>query len=229
MEGHISSSIAPNDESFSLPEIAFPALALLVSGGHTEIVLMRDWMKYEVIGSTRDDAVGEAFDKVARMLGLPYPGGPEISKIALSGKENKEFTLPRPMLHSGDFDFSFSGLKTAVLYKIKEHGDMSEQDKADMALAFEEAVVGILLKKTLGAIDEYNAQTLIIGGGVSANKRIRDAFTDAAAGTDITLFIPSHDLSTDNALMIGIAGYFRGIAGARPLDTIRAQGHLEIA
>ena len=191
--------------------IKFPALALLISGGHTEIVKIEKWGKYNVIGETRDDAVGEAFDKVARMLGLPYPGGPEISKLAEEARKNNipnKIILPRPMIHSGDLNFSFSGLKTAVLYHIRDHGELNEEEKRDMAREFEDAVMEVILKKTKNAVEETGAKTLIIAGGVIANKKIRETFLNLEKEMkDIVVKIPTQKLSTDNALMIAVTGY----------------------
>ena len=214
MEGHILAALLreTKDKEIKIGNAKFPAIALLISGGHTELVLMKDWMNYKVIGQTRDDAVGEAFDKVARMLGLSYPGGPEISKLAEQAKNTIKppFPLPRPMLKTDDYDFSFSGLKTAVLYTVKKLPQLTQDIKASISLEFEEAVIEILLKKTMRAVKEYGAKTIIIGGGVSANKRIRGAFEDAVVKIpEANLFIPNTDLSTDNALMIAIAGYFK--------------------
>jgi len=210
MEGHIL-SVLPQ-------EIRFPALALLISGGHTELVLMREWLSYEIIGQTRDDAVGEAFDKVARMLDLPYPGGPEISKLAEERRSylahlsdttqtsTLPYILPRPMIHSKDFDFSFSGIKTAVLYSLKEN----KLPKEVVAKEFEDAVTDVLISKTFRAIEEYGIRSLIIGGGVISNSFIRTQFTEKIASfPDTELLLPNPDLRTDNALMIAAAGYIR--------------------
>ncbi|MEK7066388.1 MAG: tRNA (adenosine(37)-N6)-threonylcarbamoyltransferase complex transferase subunit TsaD [Patescibacteria group bacterium] len=223
MEGHILSVLLPvtkitmpiSKKEADQPKIILPALALLISGGHTELVLIKDWLKYQVIGHTRDDAVGEAFDKVARMLGLPYPGGPEISRLAAQYEENiketkRTIALPRPMIFSKDFDFSFSGLKTAVLYTIKKLPELTDEIKKEIAYEFEQAVVEILAKKTKRAIEEYEPKTVIIGGGVIANKKIRETFQKFIGEYLKTkLLIPHLKYSTDNATMIGISGYFR--------------------
>ncbi len=213
MEGHIASVLINNEDK---RKIEFPALSVLISGGHTEIVKIDDWGKYKVIGKTVDDAVGEAFDKVARLLGLPYPGGPEISKLAEKARtENMTHTakLPRPMMRSNNLDFSFSGLKTAVLYYIRDNfsadsKNMSENEKADLAREFEDAVLDVLITKTEKAISEDNIKTLIIGGGVIANKKLRSAFVSLEnKHTDLVVKTPSRDLSTDNSLMIAVASY----------------------
>jgi N6-L-threonylcarbamoyladenine synthase len=219
MEGHILSVFAENKTTFSIPKINFPVLSLLVSGGHTELVLMKDWMKYQIIGETLDDAAGEAFDKAARMLGLQYPGGPEISKLAEQARKIKQkdvpnFILPRPMIYSKNFDFSFSGLKTAVLYLVR---DLMKEDpkilqnieiKKAICLEFENAVIETLIHKTKKAIEKYNIKTVVVAGGVSANKYLKKEMTKLTKNKQ-NLFFPSKSMSTDNSIMIGIAGYFR--------------------
>jgi len=244
MEGHIFSALLRRENEiqetrFKIQEIKFPALALLISGGHTELVLIRDWFKYEIIGQTRDDAVGEAFDKVARLLGLPYPGGPEISALAEKARKSRiqdsrfkiqEVALPRPMLHSGDFDFSFSGLKTAVLYLLKEIGTPDEKTKAAIAREFEDAVTEVLIAKTKAALEQYGATTLLIGGGVIANTHIRRAFERFVAEMSVPLFIPERNLTTDNALMIAATGMVRLLKGGKPESgALKAQGNLRLA
>ena len=210
-------------KDYTLAPIKFPILALLISGGHTELVLMNNLLSYEVIGETRDDAVGEAFDKVARMLGLPYPGGPYISALAeIADKrglnaDKRRYVLPRPMLHSGDFNFSFSGLKTAVLYTIKKIPNLTNDIKASIAKEFEEAVTDVLTKKTFRAAEEFGAKTIIIGGGVAANKRIRKRFEESIKKLTLrmSLYISNKELSTDNAVMIALAGYLRTLGSKK--------------
>jgi N6-L-threonylcarbamoyladenine synthase len=171
---------------------------------------MESWLNYKVIGQTKDDAAGEAFDKAARMLGLPYPGGPEIAKLALNAKNSPPFPLPRPMLHSKDFNFSFSGLKTALLYNLKKIEPVSEEVKGEVAHEFEEAVIEVIVKKTIAAAKQFNVTTVILGGGVSANTRLREELTKEVAGLPgVTLLLPERKYTTDNAVMIAIAGYFR--------------------
>jgi len=238
MEGHLLAALAKNSEGRGqsaevvIEGIQLPILALLISGGHTELVLMKEWLSYELIGQTRDDAVGEAYDKVARMMGLAYPGGPEVSKLADKKHDDAEspFVLPRPMLDADNFDFSFSGLKTAVLYLIKAKGELSEIEKEQMSRAFEDAVSEVLWKKTAKATEHTGAKTLTIGGGVSANARIRRDFTQKIAEEfpDVTLVIPPRELSTDNAVMIGIAGYFRALRNEFS-ENIKADGTLSLA
>lgn len=230
MEGHIV--VSTMHENMLAP-FEFPLLSLLISGGHTEIVLSREWMHYELIGQTRDDAVGEAFDKVARLMDLPYPGGPEISKLAaeVRGTDIQSISLPRPMIDSGDFDFSFAGLKTAVR-KVVESEPLTEDRKKAIALAFENAAADVLIAKTLRAIEEFGAQTVIVGGGVSANTHIRasleEAIADSSLGTK--LLIPPPSLATDNALMIALAGYFRAQKGEyTSAGSIKATGNLKLA
>lgn len=201
MEGHILSVLTQPET-----QVNFPALALLISGGHTELVLMKEWLHYEIVGQTRDDAVGEAFDKVARLLGLPYPGGPEISKLAAqhTATEKPLYPLPRPMIASKDLNFSFSGLKTAVLYLIKKIEPLDQEKKIAIAHEFQQAAIDVLLKKTLQAITQHQPQTLIIGGGVVANQELVKQFREKI---NIPLLVPELKLSTDNATMIAIAGY----------------------
>jgi len=208
----------------------FPALNLIVSGGHTELVLMKNWFKYKIIGQTRDDAVGEAFDKVARLLGLPYPGGPEISKLAEKGKENSEIKLPRPMINSNDYDFSFAGLKTAVLYKVKKIPRLTNKTKIEIAKEFQEAVIDVLIRKTIRAVKEYKIKTVILGGGVSANKQIQEAFKKTCQKNNIQLFFPTIEMTTDNALMIAIAGYLRSIKNKTlNIKDLSAEGNLRLS
>ncbi len=221
-------------------KLNFPTLALIVSGGHTELILVKDWLKYKTIGQTRDDAVGEAFDKVARILGLPYPGGPEISKLALNfvrhsvtNKVEMPAKLPRPMINSADFDFSFSGLKTAVLYlvqKLKTTDNFNEETKAFIAKDFQQACIDVLLAKTTRAIEKYQPKNLIIGGGVVANLELRRQFTEKIATYQkIKLLIPDQKFSTDNASMIAVASYLQ-IQNKTLKNTtaIKASGHFPL-
>ncbi|MEK7504916.1 MAG: tRNA (adenosine(37)-N6)-threonylcarbamoyltransferase complex transferase subunit TsaD [Patescibacteria group bacterium] len=247
LEGHVVSSLVKlkgKNQKAKLKvkseNLKFPALALLISGGHTEIVLMKDWGKYKVIGQTRDDAVGEAFDKVARILGLPYPGGPALSKLAsrwqglsLTHPKESPCQLPRPMLNSPDFDFSFSGLKTAVLYltqKLSSQEPLPESLKAAIAHEFQEAAIEVLATKTFRAVEKFKPRTLLIGGGVIANTALRKHFeTKVKDYPEVTLLIPDQPLTTDNATMIGAAAYLRH-AGAPKAKAGRAsfsaQGNL---
>lgn len=224
MEGHIVSVLTESRD------MQFPALALLISGGHTEIVNIKSWGDYEVIGRTVDDAVGEAYDKVARMMDIPYPGGPEVSQKAKAFREQNtesQFKLPRPMIGTPDFNFSFSGLKTAVLYELKKCELIDDNIKHHMAGEFEQAVVDVLIKKTGKAIKEFDAKTLIVGGGVIANNYIRENLTKLAGENNIQVHFPTHELSTDNAVMIGIAGYFKSFKEtATVCPEVKAEGNL---
>lgn len=251
MEGHIMAALATQQEAkIRIENVAMPVLALLISGGHTELVVMKEWLQYQLVGQTRDDAVGEAFDKVARMLGLPYPGGPEISRLAeqsrathrrladqvLAGPEGAEgehdfaIKLPRPMIDSGTCDFSFAGLKTAVLYLLKDRAELTDDEKSHLAHEFENAVAEVLWKKTSQALEETSAHTLVIGGGVSANTHIRRVFTKEMAEqfSDRALRIPPASLTTDNAIMIGLAGYYHALRKEFVTD-ITANGNLSLA
>lgn len=228
MEGHIASVLMDQKEP-----VQFPLLALLISGGHTEIVLAKKWGEYEVLGSTRDDAVGEAFDKVARLLDLPYPGGPEISRLAGESREGgaeNPVSLPRPMLTTDDFDFSFSGLKTAVLYTVKDQ-ELTNVYKGFVAREFEDAATEVLVTKTRKALRETGAQTLIVAGGVAANSYIRKNIADMVERDvpETTLLVPDISLSTDNAIMIALAGFIRRETDTIPsLDDLRAKGNLSL-
>lgn len=231
MLGHIASVLLTKKT-----EIDFPALALLVSGGHTELIVLKNWGDKEKIGETKDDAAGEAFDKVARMLGLSYPGGPQVSAIAEEARKNdvkiSSLKFPRPMMHTDDFDFSFSGLKTAVLYYIKSLGDKND-DKTKMTIAreFEDAVIDVLIHKTKKAIDRYAPQTLVVGGGVIANKRLREEITNLnKTYPQIKILIPEKNLTTDNATMIAIAGYIEYLKNKEKIveKELEADGNLEL-
>ncbi len=285
MEGHVFSIFPKKTKNFTV-EIncsMFPMLSLLVSGGHTELVLVKEGMKYKKIGQTRDDAAGEAFDKVARMLGLPYPGGPEVSRLAAnerSGMKREnvvpgsltervgastskkhssvllcadgnnisskipDIALPRPMIHSKDYDFSFSGLKTAVLYLIRDMKEKNpniledEKIKQKIACEFENAVIETLVYKTIKAIKEYKIKTLIVGGGVSANtylqevmlKKVNELKLSKVLPYSVKTHFPSKNLTGDNALMIAIAGYYLALNKkfAKNLSSIKAVGNLSL-
>ncbi len=208
MEGHLVSPLL-GKKRFDLrgrSNLRFPALALLVSGGHTELVLVKNWLEYEVVGRTLDDAAGEAFDKVARMMNLGYPGGPIISKLAYKGNP-RTYTFPRPMMTAKNFDFSFSGLKTAVLYTLRDlEKEKKKYSKADIAASFEEAVVDVLCAKTKRAALEHGARTILLGGGVAANKALRLRLTKIFGAKNVALSPLS--LTGDNASMIAGAAYF---------------------
>jgi N6-L-threonylcarbamoyladenine synthase len=210
LEGHIYSAWIHNAGESIPEEPQFPLMALLVSGGHTELNLMTDHLTYQRLGSTRDDAAGEAFDKVARLLELPYPGGPSIQRAAESGDPTR-FKFPRARL-DGAYDFSFSGLKTAVLYEVndlkkKRTGNLPVED---LAASFQAAVVDVLFKKTMQAARDHNAKEILVAGGVSANQALREAFQSQ---TEFKVHIPAFSLCTDNAAMIAAAGYYRYALG----------------
>ncbi|MEM8896111.1 MAG: tRNA (adenosine(37)-N6)-threonylcarbamoyltransferase complex transferase subunit TsaD [Bacteroidota bacterium] len=231
MEGHILASIYDVDRDDQLADIEFPALSLLISGGHTEFILMNDWGHYKKIGQTLDDAVGEAFDKVARMLGLPYPGGPEISKHAALARKRKLpafHTFPVPMIGSGDLNFSFSGLKTAVRYAVQDK-ELSANDIAAVARDFEDVVAEVLRRKSTEAVDQYGAKTLVVGGGVSANREIKRVLETSLLETnpDVTVFFPPPGLSTDNSIMIALAGHAHAATALTPegAKSIQAEGN----
>jgi N6-L-threonylcarbamoyladenine synthase len=273
MEGHIASVLLGRTEAMK-----YPALALLISGGHTELVYLKSWIEKEIIGETKDDAVGEAFDKVGRMIGLPYPGGPEISKLAEKARTlgvSLETEFPRPMIHSGDFNFSFSGLKTAVFYYlksirnslnsfsaqvVKDHAyspagellfsarqpakgssklapstsfintDINERIKMAIAREFEDAVMEVLVEKSRKAIFKYKPKTFIIGGGVIANNHLRESFKKMVSDMrELLLQIPEKKLTTDNAVMIAMAGYLSYISGMDKKLETRAKGNLKYA
>ncbi|MFO7542403.1 MAG: tRNA (adenosine(37)-N6)-threonylcarbamoyltransferase complex transferase subunit TsaD [Thiobacillus sp.] len=196
LEGHMLSPLI----SDTPPE--FPFVALLVSGGHTQLMLVSGVGRYTLLGETLDDAAGEAFDKTAQLLGLGYPGGPALSKLAATGDATR-FSLPRPMLNSGDFDFSFSGLKTAVLTLVRKAG---LAQSADIAAAFQAAAVEVLVKKSLAACVHSRATRLVVAGGVGANTHLRERLTREAAAIGITVFYPRMEFCTDNGAMIAYAG-----------------------
>lgn len=206
LEGHLLSPL------LSEPRPAFPFLALLVSGGHTQLMAVRGIGDYQVLGETLDDAAGEAFDKTAKLLGIPYPGGPMLSKLAESGDPSR-FTLPRPMLNSGNLDMSFSGLKTAVLTLVKQQqgdgGTLDDTTRNDICRAFQEAIVEVLVKKSLKALKATGFTRLVVAGGVGANRQLRAALDRAAARRRFEVFYPPLALCTDNGAMIAFAGAMR--------------------
>ena len=212
---HIEGHIYANFISEMAKKIRFPLLALVVSGGHTQLILMPKHLRYTIIGETVDDAVGEAFDKVARILDLGYPGGPIVSKLAdsYSGKKKFKISLPRPMLKSPNFNFSFSGLKTAVLYATKKEPQNLKNPVyiGEMCHEFQSAVLDVLVAKTLRAAKKYNPQTILLAGGVSANVALRQKMALAIEQNfqELVFLAPDLAYSMDNAAMIATAGYFR--------------------
>lgn len=202
LEGHLLSPFLSADP----PE--FPFVALLVSGGHTQLMRVDGVGRYALLGETIDDAAGEAFDKSAKLMGLPYPGGPWLAKLAEDGNATA-FKLPRPLLHSGDLDFSFAGLKTAVLTQAKKLGDQLEANKADLAASTQAAIVEVLLKKSLAALEQTGLKRLVVAGGVGANKNLREQLNAACAKRKVRVHYPELHLCTDNGAMIAMAAAMR--------------------
>jgi N6-L-threonylcarbamoyladenine synthase len=234
--GHVYASYARESsklkaQSSKFGKIKFPALALVVSGGHTELILMKKHMDFKILGQTLDDAAGEAFDKVAKILGLGYPGGPEVAALADKFRkthkvrpfpfptvrrkipQDQTFRLPRPMIKSSDLNFSFSGLKTAVLYTVRDNPDIlkSKKLKAQLCAEFQQAAIDVLVSKTIRAAKKHKPKMILMGGGVSANKELRRQLCDAIKSElpSIKYQIPNTKYSLDNAAMIAVAGYFK--------------------
>jgi len=214
---HLEGHIASNFLNKRLP--LFPWICLIVSGGHVELVLVKEFTEYEWLGSTLDDAAGEAFDKVAKLLGLPYPGGPHLEALAKKGNPNA-IHFPRSMKGRDDLNFSFSGLKTAVLYYIRALQERGQQLPAsDIAASFQQAVIDILVEKTMKAVELYGVSVIALSGGVSANQKLRETFDRIASSLGKILLVPPLSLCTDNAAMIASAGYFNWLKGKiTPLD-----------
>jgi N6-L-threonylcarbamoyladenine synthase len=216
---HIAGHIYANfiGENSKLNRIKFPILALIVSGGHTELILMKKHLDYKVVGETLDDAAGEAFDKVARILGLKYPGGPEIAAEAAKrqrkDKIKNAFELPRPMINANNLNFSFSGLKTAVLYTVRDNSGIlrNKKLKAELCAEFQQAAIDVLVHKTMQAAKKYKPETIILGGGVSANKELRKQLQEAVKKKfpNTACLMPGVLYSIDNAAMIAAAGYYQ--------------------
>ncbi len=207
LEGHLLSPL------LSSRPPKFPFVALLVSGGHSQLMRVTAVGEYELLGETLDDAAGEAFDKTAKLLGLPYPGGPALAELAERGRPDI-VKLPRPMLHSGDLDFSFSGLKTAVLTRVREIGEPDEQQRADIARGFQDAIVEVLVKKSMRAVKASGLKQLVVAGGVGANRELRRQLDAQAVKARIAVFYPELEFCTDNGAMIALAGALRFQAGA---------------
>lgn len=211
-----------------LKEFTFPLLSLVVSGGHTELILMEDHAKFEIIGETRDDAAGEAYDKVARALDLPYPGGPHIDRLAEQGSPTIDF--PRAWLEEGSYDFSFSGLKSAVINKLHNAEQRGEKLlKEDVAASFQQSVIDVLVTKTINAAKQFNVKQVLLAGGVAANKGLRKQLTEAIDKEDkMELIIPPLSLCTDNAAMIAAAGSILYDKGFRSDYALNANPNLDI-
>lgn len=220
LEGHLYSFLLQkktviSNSQFPISKKLFPAVALIVSGGHTILLKMRNLCEWKKIGETRDDAVGEAYDKVARLLNLPYPGGPEVEKLARSGNP-RAIDFPRPMIYHKNYDFSFSGLKTSVRYYVVTHpgADKDTKVKADIAASFQEAALDVLVKKTGRATEETGAKALFVSGGVSINNALRRRFKKEF-GKKVQLYFPSRKFCNDNAVMIAVAAYIKFIQGKK--------------
>ncbi|CAM4011905.1 tRNA (adenosine(37)-N6)-threonylcarbamoyltransferase complex transferase subunit TsaD [Alkalicoccus chagannorensis] len=221
---HIAGHIYANH---LVEELTFPLMALVVSGGHTELIYMEDHHSYEKLGETRDDAVGEAYDKVARTIGLPYPGGPEIDKLA--GTAEPELALPRAWLEEGSLDFSFSGLKSAVINTLHNAEQKGRTvDPAVLAASFQEAVCDVLVTKTMQALEQRPVRQLVVAGGVAANQGLRAGLEEAAAGQEWKLSIPPLALCTDNAAMIGAAAHQQWLKGQKADDRLNGMPGLPL-
>ena len=222
IEGHVSANYIEN------LDLEPPFMCLIVSGGHTHIVMVNDYGEYQIIGRTRDDAAGEAFDKVARAIGLGYPGGPKIDKLAKEGNKNA-ITFPRAHIDGADFDFSFSGVKSAVLNHIngcKMKG--IEFNRADIAASFQNAVIDVLVQRTVSAAKEYSMKKVAIAGGVASNSSLRSAMEEACKKNGMKLYYPSPILCTDNAAMIGVAASYEYEKGTRHGLNLNAVPNLKI-
>ena len=220
LEGHLMSPV------MEFPEIQTPYISLLVSGGHSMIVDVKQRGTYEILGQSQDDAVGEAFDKVGKLLDLPYPGGPHIEKLALNGNPHA-YDFPRPMMHSDNLDLSFSGLKTSVLYTVRDIENMTDEIKADIAASFQQAVIDVLARKIKKAVEASARSDVIIAGGVAANKALRAAIKDLENSLGIRVFYPSLKYCGDNAAMIAFVGSLRSSDKIEPKASyVRARWHL---
>jgi len=220
IEGHIHSVLVESRKSkikshFEYP-VEYPVLSLVASGGHTELILSKKENHYEKIGGTRDDAAGECFDKVAKLLGFDYPGGPKISEFAQKGNP-EAIKFPRPMINSDDFDMSFSGLKTSALYWLRDNAkklvnsyQLPITTKKNFCASFEQAIIDLLVTKTIKAVKKYNPKTVILGGGVSANKKLRNTLEQETQGLS-TFYFPLSTYCMDNATMIAVASYHHAI------------------
>ncbi len=222
IEGHVSANYIDNKE------LEPPFLCLIVSGGHSHLVLVKNYGEYEIIGRTRDDAAGEAFDKVARAIGLGYPGGPKIDKLSKEGNKSA-IVFPRAQIEGAPYDFSFSGLKSAVLNHINSCEMKKEEiNRADIAASFQEAVIDVLVAKTMRAAKDFGMQQVAIAGGVAANSSLLDAMSRACADSNLAFYHPSKILCTDNAAMIGAAAYYDYIRGVRAGLELNAVPNLKI-
>jgi len=242
IEAHIIANWLSPIRSKSPPTKIFgggPAICLVVSGGHTQLILMKNFGNYKILGETRDDAAGECFDKVARILGLPYPGGPAIAAQAAQWKSNIQYPisniqLPRPMIYQKNYDFSFSGLKTAVLYDFKNRPSKVRKSKIyiqEMAKEVQQAIIDVLIYKTLKAAKNFKAKSIILGGGVASNEELREQFKEKIKKElpNIQYLIPNIQFCTDNAAMVAVAGYFHWLKGEKyNLEKIKANANLRL-
>jgi len=233
LEGHLYSFLLSSKK-----EVAFPAVALIVSGGHTILLKLDSFSKWKRLGETRDDAAGEAFDKVARLLDLQYPGGPEVERLARIGNP-AAIAFPRPMLHEKNYDFSFSGLKTSVLYYMRSRAEQAQGEnkkmaaganaganKADVAASFQAAALDVLVKKTIRAARDFGARSVMLSGGVAANKALRSRLAREAKKAGCAFLVPDFKYNLDNGAMIGVAGYMAYLRKKR--YKIEARGDMEI-
>lgn len=233
LEGHLYSFLLPSKYNIQGLKIKtlFPAVALIVSGGHTILLLLKNFRNRVKLGETRDDAAGEAFDKVARLLKLPYPGGPELEKLAAKG-DGKAVNFPRPMLHDKSYDFSFSGLKTSVLYFLRDNPEINPKD---VAASFQKAAVDVLIAKTVRAAQKFKAKSILLSGGVAANKFLRKELRKVSTENGLKFIVSDPKYNTDNAVMIAAAAYMdsfaqrgRGESGLKKKYPLRANGVLGI-
>ena len=222
IEGHVCANLLDH------PELEPPFLCLIVSGGHTHLAMMKDYGEFEIIGRTRDDAAGEALDKVARAIGLGYPGGPKIEKASMNGDPNA-IKFPRGKVDEAPYDFTFSGMKSAVLNYIN-HEQMAgnEINVNDVAASFQQAVVDVLVERSMLAARELSEKRLVLAGGVSANSHLRESLAAACAAADVEFFVPRRELCTDNAAMIGAAAYYHFVRGERAALTLNANPGLAL-
>jgi N6-L-threonylcarbamoyladenine synthase len=197
-----------NDELVKNSQKYFPSLVLIVSGGHTELVLMKGHGDYQLIGQTLDDAVGEAYDKVAKMMNLGYPGGPIVSRLAEEG-DDKAYKLPRPMMDKDNYDFSLAGLKTAVLYTLEKKKNINKKDVKDVCASFQTAVTDVLVHKTIRAVGEFGVKSIMLAGGVAANSNLKSRLSVEAKKLDMPFFFPEIKYTGDNAAMIAAAAYYK--------------------
>ena len=235
IEAHILANLIEKKSKAQIQNL-IPAVCLVVSGGHTQLILMREWGEYKILGETRDDAAGECFDKTARILKLGYPGGPIIAKFAEEVKETdrKKFPvgLPRPMIDQKNYDFSFSGLKTAVLYNFKNQSDQTRKSKKYIrAMAFEiqQAIIDVLIQKTVRAAKNFKVKSVMLGGGVAANNELRKQFQKTCRKNNFKFMVPDPKYCTDNAAMVAVTGYFRWLKKDHlSKKRIRADSNLRI-